>query len=535
MVKNQIFLLLLLGSLCFHNLQAQLDTVWTQVLGGTQNETNGLTLPNNLGSPGASISRYGNFIFVASSSLSNDGDLMFNYGDEDIWVIKLNLQGDTIWAKSFGGSGFERTYKILALSDGGCVLVGSTQSNSNDFIGSKGNSDGFLLRLDENGNKVGFNRYGGSEADYLYDVILTTDGNFLCVGESISSNGDLTGTGAGISWIIKVNVSNGNLIWSKTYRGPDSSSVDYLDNFFKVIELSDGSGFIAAGYTTPNYNDFNADDIHYEKIDNNGNVIWSKKIGSTNGGDAIGNIIDAGNGEFYLVGRLMGTGPAVSNYYGGNGDVWLIKCNDQGIPLWNKNFGGTNWEFAFDAKKDSLNNLYIGGFTRSTDNDASGISFGLQDYWILKTDSSGNVLWKYRCGGSANEIILGIEVLNVNSIVAIGRTFSNDGMVKLNNGGSDLWIVRVDSMDNTTASFSKQNDNDILFYALNQQTYQISPTQEIINKIQVIDLQGKVIFESNPNNTSETFQLQNTSGIYVLYVLTNKNGYRRKFFHKVES
>ncbi len=515
----------------FNILQAQLDTIWTKTLGGTLNEVNGLTLPNNLGSPGASISKYGNFIFAVSSSQSNDGDLLFNYGSEDIYVIKLNLQGDTLWTKSFGGNDFERAYKVLALNDGGCVIAGSTLSNSNDFANSKGSSDGFLLRLDENGALVWFKRYGGSDADYLYDVILTSDGNFLAVGESISSNGDLQGTGSGISWVIKINPSNGNRIWSKTYLGPDSNSQDYLDNFFRVMELSDGSGFIAAGYTSPNFNDAASDDIHYEKIDNNGNVIWSKKVGS-NGGDAIGNIVDAGNGEFYLIGRLMGTGSIINSYYGGNGDVWIVKCNTQGNVLWNKNYGGTNWEFAFDAKKDSLNNIYIGAFTRSTDNDATGVNFGLQDFWILKTDSSGNLLWKYRCGGSLNEVILGIEVLNINSVVAIGRSFSNDGFLQLNNGGSDLWIVRVDSSQSTTtrAPHSFQNESNVYLIPLNDQNYQLK-SQYLIHHVQIFDLQGKLLYDKNLNEYQTQFEWVFPKGIYIMTLQTENQTIVKKFYH----
>lgn len=532
MLKTKYYSILLVLFLYFNNTFAQLDTIWTKVLGGTQNEANGLTLPNNLGSPGGSISKFGNFLYAVSSSLSNDGDLLLNYGNEDIWVIKLNHNGDTLWTKSFGGSDFERAYKILAFSDG-CLIVGSTKSNSNDFTNSKGSSDGFLLRLDENGNIIWFKRYGGTEADYLYDVIPTSDGNFLAVGESLSSNGDLAGTGMGLSWIIKVNPNNGNRIWSKTYLGPDSNSQDYLDNFFRVMELSDGSGIIAAGFTSPNFNDAASDDIHYEKIDLNGNVIWSKKVGSTNGGDAIGNIVDAGNGKFYLIGRLIGTGPNVSNYYGGNGDVWIIKCDAQGNPLWNKNYGGSNWDFAFDAKKDSLNNLYIGAFTRSTDFDAVGVNFGLQDYWLLKTDSSGNILWKYRCGGSQSEIILGIEVLNNNSVVALGRSFSNDGYLKFNNGGSDLWIVRIDSIDVTT--HFTQNElplTKISFFPLENHTYSVTCHENIIS-IQIFDLQGKSVFQNSSNieTSNTTFPFYQNSGLYVAVIQTVKGSYIYKFYH----
>ncbi len=529
-IKNIFILCSFFSSI--NNLLAQLDTVWTRAFGGSQNEILGTVLPNNMGSPGASIAKYGNYLFAVASTLSNDGDLRYNYGSEDIWVIKLNLQGDTIWTKSFGGSDYERAYKILALNDGGCVIVGSTMSNSDDFINSKGGSDGFLLRLNSNGDIVWFKRYGGSNADYLYDVILTSDGNFLCVGESFSINGDLVGTGSGLSWIIKINASNGNRIWSKTYQGPDSGSQDYLDNFFRVIELSDGSGFVAAGYTTPYFYDFDADDIHYEKIDNNGNVVWSKKIGSTMGGDAIGNIVDGGNGQFYLVGRVIGTGSIVSNYYGGSGDVWIVKCDAQGNHLWNKNWGGTDWEFAFDAKKDSLNNLYIGAFTRSTDYDAAGVSYGLQDYWFLKTDTSGNLLWKYRCGGSDRDIILGIEVLDVNSVVAIGRTFSNDGMVTLNKGGSDVWIVRVDSLNNITSTTNSHIQPLFSFYALDNQNYSLS-TEEGINHIQIFNLLGNLVFEQRLINPQSNLKipLHEASGIYILNVITDKQVYCKKFYH----
>ncbi|MCX7743488.1 MAG: T9SS type A sorting domain-containing protein [Flavobacteriales bacterium] len=437
-------------------LLAQADTVWTRSYGGSSDEAVGLSLMNNFGSPGLNLDVNGNGIFFTSSSLSSDGLVRANYGSEDVWVVKLDHNGDTLWSKILGGSDFDRPSSIKALADGSCVIAGRTLSNNGFFVGNHGGYDGFVVRLDDNGNVLWKKLYGGSEMDYLYDVIWTSDNHLLVCGETGSNDGDLAGTGTGLSWVMKLNASNGNILWSKTYVGPNGNFSDALENFYRILELHDGSGYVAAGYTVADFNNINGDDIYIHKIDTGGQSVWFKKVGSTNGGEGLGGLANAKHGAFYIAGRLAGDqgNDVTDGYHGGNSDVWLLKIDTYGNKLWDKSFGGTDWEFAYDISVDSMGYVYLGGFTRSTNNDASDPGFGLQDFWVIKTDSAGNMVWNKKMGGSQNDVLHALKIYH-HQIIVMGRTNSSDAWIHHSWGGRDIWVAKLLQADGLNIGESK--------------------------------------------------------------------------------
>lgn len=426
--------------------QSVSDTIWTKAIGGSGTEVPGLSILNSQALAGAFISRSNDgFYYVATSTNSNNGYVSSNAGSNDVLLIKMTLNGDTVWTKVFGGSGDDRVYRVRAINNNGCVLVGRTNSNDGFFTGNHGMMDAFMIKVNSNGSVAWKKLYGGSQDDILYDFVENAAGNYMVVGESLSSNGDLAGTGAGLAWVIFVNTSNGSYAWSNTYNGPDASSPDFLNNFTCVTRLSDGSGYLASGFTTPDFNNSSADNIWVMKFSFNGTVIWNKKYGAATGADYSATLIDAGNGEFYIVGSTQGTGGDSPGFYGGNADAWLIRCNANGNIVWSKNYGGSNWEFFNDAVRDANGNLYLGGFTRSVNNDLAALApFGtnVSDYWLVKTDAQGNILKQYRAGGPANDFGIGIALEpGTGNILMSGRTESTNGYVHGNNGGRDLWIV----------------------------------------------------------------------------------------------
>jgi hypothetical protein len=502
---------------------SQVDTLWTKAIGGSADEVIGWTMPNNLGSPAVSVdvTSDGNFVITTTSKSSN-GYVSTNYGEEDVWVVKINELGDTLWTKVYGGSGYERVYRVRALSDGGCLIVGRTSSNDFHFVGNKGGNDGFLIKLASDGTEIFKKLYGGTEDDFLYDVIVDSNGDYVLCGETGSNDGDLAATGQGLSWVLKVNSTNGNAIWSKTFLGPDSNSPDYLDNFYKIIESSNQDGYILAGYTTPSFADINADNIFYSKISYSGSVIWSKKVGSQNGGDGVGAIIDGGDGKFYIAGKLAGgQGQDVSSgYYGGNGDVWLLKFNALGEKLWDKKYGGSNFEFAFDLIRNSDGHLYITGFTRSSDHDASGQSFGMMDYWLIKTDENGDTLYTKRFGGSSNDVAMGIAKNQSGKILMVGRTLSNDSYIWHNNGGQDVWLVMLsENSPANMSNFQNVSELPIIFPNPAKDKVSIKGIEDILS-VKIYDSRGQLVYKTINN---EINGLQLAKGFFMI-VIESKHG-----------
>jgi hypothetical protein len=137
-----------------------------------------------------SASHDGNFIVVGDTR-SSDGDVKSNNGAADIWVLKISTEGNLIWEKTFGGTGFDAGRSISMTQDNGFVIAGSSRSSDNGFT-NKGQNDALVLKIDAEGVLEWQQTIGGSEIDFLYDVVELEDQTIIAVGESSSSDGDIS-------------------------------------------------------------------------------------------------------------------------------------------------------------------------------------------------------------------------------------------------------------------------------------------------------------------------------------------------------
>jgi hypothetical protein len=522
-----IFILLILESsnLC---LAQRVDTTWTKVMGGSMAEAFGANVLNGFTMSCASsdTSSDGN-IYITTTTESNDFYLHKSLGSLDIWVIKMNKNGDTVWTKSFGGAQNDVPYMLRSTKDGGCIIVGKSGSDDLNFNGlNRGSSDGFILRLKPDGSVLWLKTYGGEEYDMLYDIRETPDSAFVACGETNSNTGDLTGTGVGMCWAIKVNAKDGKKIWSYTFLGPDHlSSPDYfLENFARLEVLSDNSGYIFAGYTTPMYSDPTKDDIFLVKVSSAGKWKWSKRCGSDNW-DGIAAVVDGGSGSFYIAGIIGGSGKNVKQYYGGLHDIWLTKFKSDGTLDWERNYGGSDWDMVFDMKKDSWGNLYMVGFSRSVDKDFTfDKAYGGLDLVIIKTNASGDTIFTKRIGGPGSDVALGITLLDKigSSFVISGKSDTKGGYVNQSFGNDDLWIVRFDDISAGIKN-NKPDNNDISVYPnptsdfVNVRLNSIGPDNTLIN---IVSITGERLM--NYRGKANSIQKLNISslpkGIYIMSI-----------------
>ena len=176
-----------------------------------------------------------NRYIVVGSSDSGDVDISNNKGTYDFWVIKLSETGDLIWEKSFGGNQVDEARSISQTADGNYLVVGDTRSANLDVSQNNGAADLWMIKISPEGALLWEKTLGGSSFDVSRSVSKTQDDGFLIAGSSRSSDGDLTNNkGQNDALIIKIN-SNGNLEWQKTIGG---SEVDF---FYEAVELTDGS------------------------------------------------------------------------------------------------------------------------------------------------------------------------------------------------------------------------------------------------------------------------------------------------------
>ncbi len=249
----------------------------------------------------------GFFDVSLSNGGGNDGPVAGKntqkHGVGEFWGIKLNAAGDKEWRRYFGGSDNDRSYDVIQTKDNGYLMIGSTESPSGDFDISINNGayDYWVVKIDSTGNKVWEKTYGGLEIDIAYGIAAVGDGTYIIVGDSRSSDGDVTNAkGNADLWIIKINDS-GNLLWEKTYGGAK------FDTGRGIHKTQDGY-YLITGNSRSNDIDLDKNngqsDVLSIIIDSEGKVLWKSTLGGDKAEFATGciettdkKIIIAGNSE----------------------------------------------------------------------------------------------------------------------------------------------------------------------------------------------------------------------------------------------
>jgi hypothetical protein len=205
------------------------------------------------------------------------------------------------FAKTYGGTDWDKALSVQQTSDGGYIVAGETYS-----FGA-GEGDIFLIKTDANGNIQWAKTYGGTNSDYAHSVQQTSDGGYIVAGWTASF-----GAGGYDFFLIKTD-ANGDIIWAKTYGGT------YYDRASSVQQTSDG-GYIVAGWTTSFSAGWN--DFFLIKADANGNIIWAKTYGGTNHEWAY-SVQQTSDGGYILAGYIYSFG---DGWY----DIFLIKTDANG-------------------------------------------------------------------------------------------------------------------------------------------------------------------------------------------------------------
>ena len=205
-------------------INAQGTIQWRRYFGGTNNDRAHAVVQAN----------DGGFV-MAGFSESDDFDISDTKGSYDFWVVKISSTGNLVWERSYGGSGIEIAYDIAKTRDNSYVITGNTFSTDTDITTNHGESDVWLIKIDDSGNLLWEKTYGGSQFDAAQAVYPGSDGGYLVVGNSKSSDVDVAlNRGENDLWLFKTNIS-GEMVWQQSYGGVD------LDYGFDVIENPDKS------------------------------------------------------------------------------------------------------------------------------------------------------------------------------------------------------------------------------------------------------------------------------------------------------
>ena len=227
--------------------------------------------------------------------------------------------------------------------------------------------------------------------------------------------------------------------WQKTFGGTNFDQVE------SVIQTFDG-GFAAAGIATSTNGNVTGNhgfgDFWVIKLNPAGVLIWQKAFGGT-ADDGAFSIAQTSDSGFIVAGSSTSTNGNVTSNHGLN-DFWIIKLNSSGVLQWQKSFGGSSVEIPYDVHQTSDLGYIIAGYTVSNDGDVSG-NHGFEDFWIMKLNSLGVLQWQKCFGGSMDERALSIQQTTDGGYIAGGYTKSTDGDVTGNHGDYDYWIVKLSS------------------------------------------------------------------------------------------
>ena len=379
----------------------------------------------------------GGFITAGVSS-SSDGDISLNKGRADGWIIKYNQAGNIEWQKTYGGSFDDVLLKIKILDGGGYIATGYTTSNDVDVSGLHGGDDIWFIRLDNAGNILWQKCYGGSLNEFPETILQTAAGGFIIFGHTTSTDGDVIGLHPGIGhlgdvWIVNLD-GTGNILWQRCYGGSDGESAG------KIEQTPDG-GYIFASYSSSNDGDVSGNlngDFWLVRINSSGNIIWQKCFGGNQGETPYG-LVQVEDGYVLAGISLSDDG---QNHNHGNGDVWVLKTDLNGNLLWQKFYGGTEFESANTIIRARDGGFFIAGISKSSDGNSCK-NFGEEDYWIIKLNSSGNLEWQKSFGGTNKDKAFGIIEAMDGSLYINGSSISNDNDVTGNHGFSDLWLIKL--------------------------------------------------------------------------------------------
>ena len=364
-------------------------------------------------------------------------------------MVKIHAQAPGIeWEFNIGGLGWDECRSIAEAGDGGFICGGFSESDvsGNKLAPSYGQYDFYLVKLDVFGNLAWEKSYGGSLRDQLYRAEPTTDGGYILGGWSESlTDGNKTAPNYGERdcWIIKTD-SIGNIEWQTTVGG------DQDDYIFTLHQLSDG-GYVFGGFsnsgisgnkTEANLGGF---DFFVFKLDADGNLVWQNTIGGS-GEDRLHAIIELNEGGFICGGTSESTDFDHASPLLGIEDYWVLKLDADGNIIWEKSYGGNDVDELFDIQEDDAGNYVLAGFTISEmSGDVTEPIIGMQDGWAVKLDTDGNIIWQNTIGGDMG------DRLECAYVMSDGNYFMGSGSFSPVSGDQieeswdwDYWLKKLD-------------------------------------------------------------------------------------------
>ncbi len=361
--------------------------------------------------------------------------------------------------KSFGGSESENSGGVIMNRNGGFTIAGSSNSTNGQVTGLHPGvcsfgvcQDFWIVKTDSLGNLLWQSCFGGTEDDAAYSIAPTRDGGSISCGYTGSSDGDVTGNHVipGIpewdAWVVKLD-SLGNLLWKRCYGGSKGEFA------FSIIPTFDSS-FVMAGYAYSTDGDVPGNhrpnpppggqttDAWVVKLDSVGNIQWSKNYGSM-GDEVVHSIIQTFDSGYAFLAVTNSIGGDVTCNHGYK-DYWLVRLDRNGNILWNNCFGGSDEDQGYSLKQTLDSGFILVGMAGSVDGDVSFRHDSIYaDIWIVKTDQFGILEWEKSLGGTNYDVGTSVVLLTDSTYLVGASVLSTDRDVSGNHGSADFYLAKI--------------------------------------------------------------------------------------------
>ncbi|HYV92807.1 MAG TPA: T9SS type A sorting domain-containing protein [Chitinophagales bacterium] len=336
----------------------------------------------------------------------------FGAGEADVYLIKTDANGDTLWTKTFGGANNDYGNSLDQTDDGGFIIAGHTAS-----FGA-GDENVYLIKTDSLGNALWIKTYGGTFSDFGKSVKQTTDKGYIIAGYTDDFGAILADV-----YLIKTD-STGAIQWTRTIGGTDT------DAPCSVQQTNDG-GYIVAGYT----NSFGVDmtDAYVVRTDSSGGVLWTKTFGGLTNDDAH-SVQQTNDGGYIIAG-------STNSFGAGLGDIYLLKLSSDGTLDWSRAFGGPGDDKGYSVLQTIDSGYIVAGYTNS-------FGYGLSDVYLVKLNGNGDTLWTRTFGGGSIDVSYSIQQANDGGYIIAGNTLS------FGVGTYAIYLIKTDADGNSPCNQS---------------------------------------------------------------------------------
>lgn len=419
-----VFLFLFSTSLLAQNIDFQ----WVKQIGGTGSEfVKSITTDVE-----GNVYTTGSFQDIVDFNPGEDSLNFTSVGFSDIFIQKLDRNGNLIWAKHYGAPGTNLGTGIITDAQGNVYATGQFENtvtfdpgNPTSTLTSFGMADIFLLKLDAAGNFLWVKQMGGTNYDANMAITLDPEGNIYTTGHfSGIADFDPSSGEANLSAIRNNDVfvqkldNNGNLLWVKQMGGrgfeygisikTDAVGNVYTAGYFQnTVDFDPGSGIV-------NLTSNGKFDVFVQKLDPSGGFLWAKQIGGT-GDDRVHQMTIDDNANIYLTGFFEDTvdfdpGSETLNY-NSNGlkDIFILKLNTDGEFIWAKQIGGSSNDEGKSIAINSTGGVFISGhFADTVDFNPKGentifTTLSPSDIFILQLNADGDFIWAKQFEGPLDD------------------------------------------------------------------------------------------------------------------------------------